>query len=174
MTSEFPKKKLAVLVRLATCQTQRAGSLRFGAFGDVSDSASWFDFMENELPGVVFPVEYYNGDGYEVENLGNVADHFMLIGAVGVRQVRAKNNTCLLNMIFHYVKNCFGEYSKKNEDREPYGPVVEPGNDRKFKYSTALDLFCRVGCSTVANLGITYQGGGFFEKLPSARANTCL
>jgi hypothetical protein len=140
---------------------------------EVTDSASWFEFMEGTFPAVVFPVEYYNGEGYADEDLGNVADHFMLVGAVGIRQVRTKNNTCDLkkkDMIFPMVKNCFGEYSPGTEDREPYGPEVEPGTDRTFKYSTALDLGCKVGCSTVGNLGIEYGGGGFFEILPSERA----
>jgi hypothetical protein len=143
-------------------------------FTEVSSAASWFDFMENSFPGVVFPVSYYNGDGYESEHLGNVADTFMLIGAVGMRQVRAKNNTCALkasDLIHPLVKNCFGEYSSKNEDRGPYGPVLEPGTDRKFKFSDAKTLGCSVGCQTAANLN-TYQGGGFFELLPSLRANT--
>jgi polycystin 1L2 len=144
----------------------------FSAFTEVSDGASWFEFMESTFPDVAFPVAYYNGDEYEDENLGNVADHFMLIGAVGVRQVRVKNNTCSLkgsDKIFPYVKNCFGEYSTSTEDRGPFGPEVEPGDDRAFKYSTSLDLGCKVGCSTETNLGITYGGGGFFEQLPSAR-----
>ena len=147
------------------------GSL--GDYMDVSDAASWFDFMEGTFPGVVFPVKYYNGDGYESEHLGNVADNFMLVGAVGIRQVRSKNNTCGLaskDKIFSMVKNCFGEYSKKTEDREPYGPTVEPGTTRMFTWATAEDLGCRVGCSTAGNLGITYQGSGFFEKLPSNRS----
>lgn len=145
-----------------------------GGFSEVSDAASWFEFMENSFPGVVFPVSYYNGDGYEAEHLGNVADTFMLVGAVGMRQVRAKNNTCSLkstDLISPMVRNCFGEYSTKNEDREPYGPVLEPGTDRKFKFADAKTLGCSVGCQTAANLN-SYQGGGFFEMLPSLRANT--
>ena len=144
------------------------------AFTDVGDAKSWFNFMEETFPGVVFPVDYYNGDNYEPEHLGNVADTFMLVGAVGMRQVRAKNNTCSLkasDLIHPLVKNCFGEYSKKHEDREPFGPKVEPGNDRTFKYSTAKSLGCSIGCQTTANLN-TYQGGGFFEQLPSLRTNT--
>jgi hypothetical protein len=143
-------------------------------FTEVGDARSWFDFMEKSFPGVVFPVDYYNGDTYEPEHLGNVADTFMLVGAVGMRQVRAKNNTCSLkasDLIHPLVKNCFGEYSKKHEDREPFGPKVEPGNDRTFKYSTAKSLGCSVGCQTTALLN-TYQGGGFFEQLPSLRTNT--
>ena len=146
------------------------GSL--GSYMEVSDAASWFDFMEQTFPDVVFPVEFYNGDEYEREDLGNVANSFMLVGAVGIRQVRSKNNTCGLvekDKIFPMVKNCFGEYSKKNEDKVPYGPTVEPGTARMFTWATAESLGCKVGCSTVGNLGITYQGGGFFEKLPSNR-----
>jgi hypothetical protein len=81
----------------------------FSRFMEVSDGTSWFKFMEGEFPDVTFPVEYYNGDGYEDENLGNVADRFMLVGAVGVRQIRVKNNTCPglkeQDMIFPFVRN---------------------------------------------------------------------
>lgn len=145
-----------------------------GGWLDVSDPATFFNFMESEFADVVFPVSYYNGEGYEDENLGNVASSYMLLGAVGMRQVRSKNNTCDLSaddLIFPLVKNCFGEYSSNNEDRQPYGPMVLPGSDRTFKYSTALDLGCKVGCSVAGWLN-TYQGGGFFELLPSGRKNT--
>ena len=143
-------------------------------FTDVSDHAGWFAFMQKTFPDVVFPVEYYNGQALEEENLGNVANYFMLLGAVGVRQLRAKDNTCNLkksDKIFPNVKNCFGEYSiLKNDDTTPFGPTVEPGTDRKFKYSTSTDLGCTSGCMITAQLA-TYGGGGFFELLPSERSN---
>ena len=41
-------------------------------------------------------------------------------------QVRVKNSTCNLGgseLIYPYVKNCYGDYSNKNEDRAQYGPI---------------------------------------------------
>ena len=147
----------------------------FGDFVDVSDHSSWFDFMENTFPDVVFPGSYYNGEKFEDEHLGNVGTYFMLIGAVGVRQVRAKNNTCGIDptsKISPFVKNCFGEYNMlNNEDTMPYGPPVEPGTGRKFQYSTAAQLGCNSVCTVTGNLN-TYGGGGFFKLLPSARLNS--
>ena len=155
---------------------QMTSSIRstLGDFGDVSDDAGWFDFMEETFPGVVVPTEYYNGNALEQEHLGHIQNGFLLLGAISARQVRVKNMTCDIDasdLIYPSVHNCFGEYSQKNEDREPYGPLVtDSGSQRKFAYATAKDLGCRVGCSTAGWLA-TYQGGGFKEDLPSVRAS---
>ena len=40
-----------------------------GDFGDISNDAGWFDFMESTFPEVVVPTEYYNGNNLEQEHL---------------------------------------------------------------------------------------------------------
>ena len=106
------------------------------------------------------PTEYYNGNELEREHLGHVQNGFLLLGAISARQVRVKNMTCDLDpsdLIYPSVQNCFGEYSSKTEERQPYGPMVSAeGSDVKFKFSTAKDLGCRIGCSTTGWLA-TYQ-----------------
>lgn len=141
-------------------------------FGDVSDDAGWFAFMESSFPELVVPTEYYNGNQLEKEHLGHIQNGFLLLGAISARQVRVKNMTCDLDpsdLIYPSVQNCFGEYSSKTEDRQPYGPLVSTsGSAVKFNFFTAKELGCRVGCSTSGWLA-SYQGGGFKEDLPSVR-----
>lgn len=59
-------------------------------FVEVSDSGSWFKFMEDTLPEILVPSLYYNGQELESEHLGNVAGEFMLLGSVAARQLRVK------------------------------------------------------------------------------------
>ena len=147
-------------------------------FVEVSDSGSWFKFMEDTLPEILVPSLYYNGQELESEHLGNVAGEFMLLGSIAARQLRVKNLTCNIDkddLIYPSMRNCFGDYSKSTESREPYGPArfvgsnsTKASTELKFEYSTAKDLGCKVGCSTVGWLA-TYQGGGYQVQLPSFR-----
>ena len=127
-----------------------------GDFGDISNDAGWFDFMESTFPEVVVPTEYYNGNNLEQEHLGHIQNGFLLLGSISARQLRVKNMTCDIDesdLIYPSVQNCFGEYSTKNEDRQPYGPpVTESGSELRFTFATAKDLGCRVGCSNWTNL----------------------
>ena len=139
-----------------------------GDFESVQDHEGWFVFMEKTLPSVVVPSQYYNGQELEDEHLRTVGGEFLLLGAITARQVRVKNLTCSINtddLIYPSVHNCFGEYSRKNEERQPYGPLQ---NAAKFKYSTAKDMGCKVGCMIFGWLN-SYQGGGYQVVLPSER-----
>ena len=157
------------------------------SFESISSAGDWYDFMQTTFVPAVLPVTWYNGDSLKPDELRQVNMKFMLLGTVSARQVRVKPNTCNImkgSKMANYADICYGPYSSSNEDRAPYGPTYATDiNMKKFNFQTALELGCKVGCSTRGVLN-AYSGGGykggeggwlpcpahcFTEDIPSAR-----
>eukprot|EP00960_Hanusia_phi_P041772 755150-Hanusia_phi.AAC.1 len=136
----------------------------FSSFESISSPGGWFDFMQTVFVPAVLPVSWYNNDPLTASDLRQVNMQFLLLGTVSARQVRVKPNTCNVikgSKMSVYADICYGPYSSSNEDRTPYGPTYATDvNMQKFNYQTALELGCKVGCSTRGVLN-SYSGGGY-------------
>ena len=52
----------------------------------------------------------------------NILYENRLLGLPRLRQIRVKNDSCLVHPDFqNAIKQCYGPYSESNEDMEPFG-----------------------------------------------------
>ncbi|KAJ9594676.1 hypothetical protein L9F63_014010 [Diploptera punctata] len=103
---------------------------------------------------------YHNGD--PVANVTNEDRNILyenkLIGVPRLRQVKVRNDSCLVHEDFRRTfRTCYDFYSHAAEDKSPFGP----GNSKAWTYSTQDQLggFSHWGELT------TYGGGGYYVDL---------
>ena len=74
------------------------------------------------LLGGLFWEQWYNGRNMSDADYGYVFYENRLMGAVRIRQVRVRNDSCTINGYFKdQISGCWGAYSKSAESKEPFG-----------------------------------------------------
>ncbi|KDR10036.1 Polycystin-2 [Zootermopsis nevadensis] len=88
-----------------------------------------------------------------------------LVGAPRLRQVRVRNDSCVVRRALNRsIELCYELYSRWYEDTKPFGP----GNGTAWTYSTAEEL----GGSSHQGKFSLYSGGGYYEDLSLNRSET--
>ena len=140
----------------------------FSGFMNIAQLSDWWGFMTPSFLNVVYPTAWYNGDALQQSDLGLVNLEYVVVGTVGVRQLRVRNNSCTSRYTFNGSNpGCFADFSSSAEDQSPYGPVNRATGTPSFTYSTAKQLGCVSACY-FSGLYAVYPTSGFYQALPSA------
>jgi hypothetical protein len=137
-------------------------------FMDLQKSSDWWDFMSQTFLPFIYQSAWYNGDPLEQSELGLANLEYIIIGQIGVRQLRVRNDSCKLRYVFNGSNpGCFADFSSSAEDKTPYGPIDNATGRPVFQYSTAKQLGCTTACYVGAMYAV-YPTSGFFEEFPPA------
>ena len=144
---------------------------RYGdKFLKIETIGQWFDYMEQDLLPIIYPLAWYNGKEISKPDLGfagagrNSPDNFRIVGAVQVRQIRTQKSTCprtFQQELRNLVLSCVGEYSKVTQEQVPYGPR-EKGQYR-YSFTSSIEN----GENSYTGIFSTYDGGGYVTTLPA-------
>eukprot|EP00947_MAST-08B_sp_MAST-8B-sp1_P002987 g2987.t1 len=63
-------------------------------FWDVFTPGEFWDWMEGPLLAGIYQTQWYNGDGYSVNETGYVSGVLQLVGGIQLRQARVRDNSC--------------------------------------------------------------------------------
>jgi hypothetical protein len=146
----------------------------YAGFSKVSDTSSWFDYMLGPFALATYPTKYYNGDYMLTDELGFVAAQYKLLGAINMRQVRVKKDSCSVRKRMGVLVNsCEAFFSSAKEFKGEYGNIVPGTGKRQFIYSDSSEFKCSgATCGFKGPVsGVVYGGGGFVKQLPTVAEN---
>ena len=78
--------------------------------------------LKGPLLANLYQNAWYSGQNYTERELGYVLNENRLLGAARLRQVRARNGSCLIADDFKmYINSCYDTYTSVSEDTTPFG-----------------------------------------------------
>ncbi|KDR08541.1 polycystic kidney disease 2-like 1 protein [Zootermopsis nevadensis] len=130
-------------------------------FKNISHISHFWKFAET----VMIDSLYGNLQDDTHQTVGYMLEDYKLIGAPRLRQVKVRNDSCIINEAFKRLfSECYDVYSSANEDKGQFGP----GIGTAWTYSTEEELH---GSSYWGRFS-TYGGGGYYEDLSLDRIET--
>ena len=66
----------------------------YSSFNSIVKISDWWNFMQNDFVTYTFPNQWYNGLPMSTGEMGMLNSQFLLLGAVGLRQLRVRKNSC--------------------------------------------------------------------------------
>lgn len=144
----------------------------FMGLGKASD---WWGFMTDTFLPLLYATTWYNGDPLQASDVGLTNFEYVIVGKIGIRQLRVRNDSCKVRYTFNGTNpGCYADFSSSAEDQRPYGPIDNSTGLPMYRYSTAKQLGCTTACYS-SGLYAVYPTSGFFEQLPPATgSNTSL
>ncbi|XP_074619746.1 polycystin-2-like protein 1 [Acropora palmata] len=138
------------------------------AFKDITTMKEFWMYMNGPLSGGLYWEQYYNNKSVEEEDLGFIYFENKILGRPRIRQLRVKNDSCVVHDDFKSViKDCYAPYSPGAEDTSPFG--VDKGmNGTAWEYKTEEELEGRSHWGRITS----YSGGGFTLLLEATRVKT--
>ncbi|XP_063221277.1 polycystin-2-like protein 1 [Bacillus rossius redtenbacheri] len=98
-----------------------------------------------------------------VDDKQRASRDYRLLGAVRIRQVRVRNDSCVVKEVFRdKFSTCYNYYSGQAEERGP----LDLGNGHVWLHHTADEL----GGGSYGGSVSTYGGGGYFQDFPFSRS----
>ena len=68
-------------------------------------------FMEGKFTNLTFANQWYNGQPLPLRDLGMLNTQYLILGAVGLRQLRVLRKSCgVTPLLSSYTTDCYGEY----------------------------------------------------------------
>nr|CAD7413530.1 unnamed protein product [Timema poppensis] len=109
------------------------------SFEDIYSDETFKEYISETLLPTIHGDEWYNGEPLNAPGIGKDTIS-LLLGVPRLRQLRVINNTCKpptrLKPMF---KNCYSEFSTRNEDRNDYGMRWTPFRKAEYKETRARD-----------------------------------
>jgi hypothetical protein len=92
-------------------------------FYDIANMDDWWAWLQGPFLSNMLEEEWYNGDPYSEEEKKFVLGYFRIVGAIRLRQLRVRPNSCDVNQIFaKVIPHCYYQYNPYTEDRSCFGP----------------------------------------------------
>ncbi|CAF0929169.1 unnamed protein product [Adineta ricciae] len=131
------------------------------AFDDIASYDDFWGVMSGPVMNGLFPTQWYNGENVTQDQVGFVLFENKIIGLPRLRQLRMKNNSCVVHKKFRsMIPDCYAPYSSSKEDRDPFGSEnVTSKTAWRYQSSSELDGLSDSG------LVSRYSGGGYVEDL---------
>lgn len=129
-------------------------------FADMSLPGDFFDYSENTLVKGLYQnwEHWYNNASVDPSVYGYIYYENKLLGVPRLRQVRVRNDTCVVPKDFKdQIKACYAAFSSSAEDTKAY----RIANGTAWTYHSESEL---QGTSYWGKLG-TYSGSGFYQDL---------
>lgn len=138
------------------------------AFKDITTMKEFWMYMNGPLSEGLYWEQYYNDKNVSDEDLGFIYFENKILGRPRIRQLRVKNDSCVVHDDFKSViKDCYAPYSPGAEDTSPFG--VEKGmNGTAWEYKTEEELEGRSHWGRITS----YSGGGFTLLLEATKVKT--
>lgn len=134
-------------------------------FKDITTMKEFWMYADGPLAEGLYWEQYYNGKNVSQEDLGFIYFENKILGRPRLRQLRVKNDSCVVHDDFKSViKECYAPYSPGAEDQNPFGV----GNGSAWEYQTEKDLEGRSYWGRITS----YSGGGFTMLLEPTKAAT--
>ena len=142
-------------------------------FDSVTTSSEVYEFAKTILVPTLYNQEFYNGDAYPETDAGEnpyflTGDSSVTLGAVRLRQIRVRNDTCVVlgessSAASETVtaSSCYGHYTNSNVDTGDY----KTAGGNIYSYSSADALEDDGNWQSSQTLTI-YGGGGYVVDLP--------
>ncbi|XP_012560622.2 polycystin-2 isoform X1 [Hydra vulgaris] len=123
----------------------------------IATSNDFFEYLDKVLLNGLYTEQYYNGDNIPEIERGYVLFENKLLGLPRLRQVRVKNDSCLVHPFFkNSVYECYAPYSSGNEFKEN----IESFNQNGIYHSEA-----EISGRSFSGQVSTYGGGGYIALL---------
>ncbi|XP_055000079.1 polycystic kidney disease 2-like 2 protein isoform X4 [Sorex araneus] len=135
------------------------------SFKSIRSITDFWKFMEGPLLEGLYWDAWYNSQKlYDLKNSSRIYYENILLGVPRVRQLKVRNNTCLVHPAFQSLMNeCYDRYTSYNEDVTEFGLKLEP----EWKYSApSSDSPWHWGFVGV------YRNGGFIFTLSKSKSET--
>lgn len=138
------------------------------AFKDITTMKEFWMYMNGPLSDGLYWEHYYNNDTVKPDDLGFIYFENKILGRPRIRQLRVKNDSCVVHDDFKSViKDCYAPYSPGAEDTSPFG--VDKGmNGTAWEYKTEEELEGRSHWGRITS----YSGGGFTLLLEATKVKT--
>lgn len=136
-------------------------------FKDITTMKEFWMYTTGPLSDGLYWEQYYNDQNVskEEEDLGYIYFENKILGRPRFRQLRVKNNSCVVHDDFKSViHECYAPYSPGAEDEEPFG--LKNGTAWTFQTEKELDGQSHWGRIT------SYGGGGFTMLLKPTKGDT--
>ncbi|KAJ8869809.1 hypothetical protein PR048_028818 [Dryococelus australis] len=134
-------------------------------FRDIGNSDNFISYVEGPMLNAFLLDLWHESMNVEDDESRHVLRQYRLLGAPRMRQVKVRNDSCIVREAFRkYVPTCFNYYSSFSEQNTPYGPAERPD----WVYSTARELNGRSFSGFLSR----YGGGGYYRDLPLEINNT--
>ncbi|XP_049643319.1 polycystic kidney disease 2-like 2 protein [Suncus etruscus] len=132
-------------------------------FKSIRTITDFWKFMEGPLlEGLYWDTWYNDMDLYDLKNSSRIYYENILLGVPRVRQLKVRNNTCLVYSSFQTLMNeCYDKYTTKNEDLAEFGLKLDP----EWKYSAP-------NTNSPWHWGFVgvYRNGGFIFTLSKSKS----
>jgi hypothetical protein len=132
----------------------------FDEIASVDDFWSWIDQVVLNNPYGPFSSAHQQATSSNSSARSNIAGYNTVLGAVRIRQLRVKKDSCKVNEVLesyrdgemgqdHFSKECYTKYTKSVEDESPFGPGTqaehgtyfsERGTDGKYTWKSSSTL----------------------------------
>ncbi|XP_065670011.1 polycystin-2-like protein 1 isoform X2 [Hydra vulgaris] len=127
-------------------------------FDNVASMGDFFDYCDKVLVEGLYWERYYNDEEVPENQRGYIFFENKLLGLPRLRQVRVRNDSCLVHKFFRNdVLKCFSSYSSESESKDDFGLA----NGIIWKYKSESTLKGRVFSGQIS----TYRGGGYVSLL---------
>ncbi|XP_073252460.1 polycystin-2-like protein 1 [Porites lutea] len=134
-------------------------------FKDITTMKEFWTYSNGPLSDGLYWEQYYNGKNVSDDDLGFIYFENKILGRPRIRQLRVKNDSCVVHADFQSViKECYAPYSPGAEDTAPFGLK----NGSAWTYQTEKELDGRSHWGRIT----TYSGGGFTMLLEAREEKT--
>ncbi|UJR37362.1 hypothetical protein I4U23_030070 [Adineta vaga] len=134
------------------------------AFDDIANYDDFWNVMSDKVLNGLFDTKWYNGENITNDQLGYVLFENKIIGLPRLRQLRMKNNSCVVHKKFRsLIDECYAPYSSRKEDQGRFGPENRSLllSEEPWNYKTSSEL----QGSSRSGLISRYSGGGYVQEL---------
>jgi len=123
----------------------------------------WSFMLQGALLSTLYPNTWYNNQNFTPSEFGYVNNENRLLGAARLRQLRVRNNSCVIPDNFAgLIDSCYDAYSSSSEDKQPFG--LKNGSAWTYEQDPAL---VSLG-SGYSGLVSSYGNGGYMQILPNS------
>ncbi|ESN98346.1 hypothetical protein HELRODRAFT_84784, partial [Helobdella robusta] len=127
-------------------------------FTSMSSTEDLWTFMQNNLLNSLYPDSWYNQMNFTDQEFGFVMHENKLLGVPRIRQVKVRNNSCIIPDDFQeYIRECFDSYNSDNEFKHSFGGI----NGTAWQYRDSSEM----KSSSYSGQISSYGGGGFAQDL---------
>ncbi|KAF7219597.1 polycystin-2-like protein 1 [Nothobranchius furzeri] len=128
------------------------------AFQSIGTMADFWTFAQGPLLDGLYWTKWYNDQSLDSGNQSFIYYENMLLGVPRVRQIKIKNNSCIIPQDFvKEISGCYGVYNEKKEDDIGFGLI----NGTAWTYHTEQ----QIKGSSYWGLLTTYSGAGYYQDL---------